>query len=161
MLNIETPRIGGTKPTRQLEYEVTKLSQKLGGKVTPEALLEFAETHPDSEAHTRFVWDDAEAGHEYRLVQARQILSIVVITLPREKKELQVTAYPEPRRSKLTGRLRDGYEPMLSIKEDGERRKHYIRAVLAQLNGIRKAEDNLHELNAVWAAVDEAWKRFG
>lgn len=43
------------------------------GKLTAEVILDAA-TDPESPLHTHFEWDQAVAAHEYRLVQARELV---------------------------------------------------------------------------------------
>lgn len=55
-----------------------ELAAELGGKLTPEAVLERAE-NTDSALHDMFTWDDDEAAREYRLLQARGLIRRVVV----------------------------------------------------------------------------------
>ncbi len=43
------------------------------GEVTGELVLKAA-ANPKSPLHPRFEWDDKEAGHKYRLIQAEQLI---------------------------------------------------------------------------------------
>jgi hypothetical protein len=43
------------------------------GEVTSEIILNAA-MNPKSPLHARFEWDDKEAGHKYRLIQAEQLI---------------------------------------------------------------------------------------
>jgi len=49
------------------------------GEVRPSELVERAKP-VDSPAHDGFEWDDAKAGHEYRLIEARQWIRVVKIS---------------------------------------------------------------------------------
>jgi hypothetical protein len=53
--------------------------RSIGGEITAEDYLGYAALHPESESHKCFEWDDANAGREYRLAQARLVLRSVVI----------------------------------------------------------------------------------
>jgi hypothetical protein len=48
------------------------------GQLDPATLLDAA-TPEDHPLHTRFEWDDTEAGHAYRLIQAHRIIQRVKI----------------------------------------------------------------------------------
>lgn len=56
--------------------EALEAIRKSGG-LTPSRVLRVAK-NPDSVLHPRFEWDDAKAGHQYRLWQARQLISAKV-----------------------------------------------------------------------------------
>ena len=47
------------------------------GVLRPHAVVEFARD-PQSPLHRRFIWDDTEAARQFRLHQARQIISVRV-----------------------------------------------------------------------------------
>lgn len=46
------------------------------GTLTPVLLVELA-ANPDHPLHDRFTWDDTEAAHKWRIVQAGQLLRVV------------------------------------------------------------------------------------
>src|SRR5688500_16292159 len=52
---------------------------KRDGELEPERVLEWAEKHPSSALHASFQWDDTEAAKQYRLWQARQLITEVVV----------------------------------------------------------------------------------
>lgn len=49
------------------------------GALTPRLVVEAASA-PSHPLHDRFEWDDAVAGHKYRLVQAQQLIRSVRVT---------------------------------------------------------------------------------
>lgn len=56
------------------------------GVLTPEAVVDAA-TPEDSPLHPHFEWNDGVAGHKFRLVQAREMIRkvrVTVITSPKE-----------------------------------------------------------------------------
>jgi hypothetical protein len=69
------------------------------GIIQPAAVVEAAKD-PESPLHDKFEWDDAEAGHQYRLEQARQLIV---------KTKINVTQ-PEPEMFNVKIRLSDGSE---------------------------------------------------
>lgn len=46
------------------------------GSLTPALLVDLA-TDPEHPLHDRFTWDDTEAAHKWRIVQAGQLLRVV------------------------------------------------------------------------------------
>lgn len=51
------------------------------GIIQPEAVVEVA-SDPQSPLHPHFVWDDSEAAHQFRLVQARSLVRRISIVRP-------------------------------------------------------------------------------
>jgi hypothetical protein len=68
-----------------LREELTEIYTR-NGKLTPTLVVEEAEDE-DSPLHDRFEWDDELAGHEYRIVQARQLIRSVRIHVQPENRE--------------------------------------------------------------------------
>lgn len=61
--------------SKELAKYIAKLEDN-EGRITPERLVESA-TPEDDPAHDLFEWDDAKAGQQHRLAQARQYLKKV------------------------------------------------------------------------------------
>lgn len=113
--------------------------------ITADAVVEWARTHPSSDLHSKFEWDDTKAGHGYRIQQAR-----ILIT--------RVRIYQDPACSRQTPFAihvkaldRNGYRKLNSIKagdillEEGHRLlSHLERACM--FDGLRK-------LSGVQAAI--------
>ena len=57
----------------EVTHELNLLAKKHKGHLTPEVVIQAAKD-PDSPLHSEFTWDDAEAAHRYRLVQARALI---------------------------------------------------------------------------------------
>lgn len=79
--------------TAQYLNELEAIRESAGGVLRPEEVVAFA-ADPKTALHQRFEWDDAKAGHEHRLWQARHLIRAVVQILPNQRNELvQVRAY--------------------------------------------------------------------
>jgi hypothetical protein len=76
--------------------KVGKEIDKIRGHKTPEKLVNYAEAHTGSALHQCFEWNTQKAAAQYRLIQARHILSSLIITKTevdaKEAKEIQVTS---------------------------------------------------------------------
>jgi len=57
----------------EITHELNLLAKKHKGHLTPEIVIQAAKD-PESALHGEFTWDDAEAAHRYRLVQARALI---------------------------------------------------------------------------------------
>jgi hypothetical protein len=62
------------------------------GKATAEGIVDAAR-EADSALHRYFEWDDAKAGHQYRLVQARYLARSIEVRLETRKGQEQVRAF--------------------------------------------------------------------
>lgn len=114
------------------------------GPLTPTRLLRVAK-NPNSILHDLFDWDDAKAGHQWRLEQARRFIRTRVIYEPR------------------TNRVIHAYVNIPSPSGEGEYVptqvvvRHPDKLALARdaaLRDLRAARDNLSEL-------DEAVRLYG
>lgn len=70
--------------------------------LTPEAVVSAAQdaVHP---LHDRFEWDDGEAGRQFRLQQARQLINSVRMTVTHHSVEISVPAYVKDDEAKDDG----------------------------------------------------------
>lgn len=64
--------------------KVTEELHTIGNNTNPVEIVNFAEKHKKSELHKCFEWDNTIAGYKYRLEQARNMVSSIVI-IPDEK----------------------------------------------------------------------------
>lgn len=69
-------------------HEVRDMWDDEHEKVPADAVVEWARTHPKSDLHRQFEWDDAVAGEKYRVEQARDLIQRVLVYV--EKGEDQV-----------------------------------------------------------------------
>lgn len=61
---------------QRIGEELTRISDALEGKLTPQAVVESARS-TRSALHKHFEWDDEKAAVAHRLSQAREIISII------------------------------------------------------------------------------------
>ena len=73
------------------------------GKLTAETVLDDA-YNPNSPLHAQFEWDDTVAAHQYRLVQARQII-----------RGVQVSVMERPVRQYVFITSTDSYHPIETV----------------------------------------------
>lgn len=77
------------KPGRRISGDAQKIGEELAGLFAasdgnrdPEDVIEFARDS-SREVHKAFTWDDAKAGHQWRLQEARQLIRAVVTVVDR------------------------------------------------------------------------------
>lgn len=122
-----------------------------GGELTPEAVVSDAR-YPGSPLHSLFEWDEAEAAHQYRLVQARALIRAVVV---------RYRAMPDggPRTVVAFVNLKDGdrqyYTATAAALSDRERRAIVLRQAWKDFQALRKRHADLTEFARLFAALDE------
>jgi len=61
---------------KKLRDELLLVADKVGYE--PQAIVDWAEAHPNSIVHTQFEWNEPTAANEYRLTQCRQLLARLI-----------------------------------------------------------------------------------
>lgn len=124
------------------------------GKLTVDNTLADA-TDPASPLHPRFEWDDTIAGHEYRRIQARDLIQSFRVTVETPESELvRVRAFVhEPEVS--------SYAPVGDVMDDHERRTQLLERMKRDMLVFRKRLVNYSEFTGVVVAIDEALEGAG
>jgi hypothetical protein len=104
--------------------------------------------------HKYFEWDDAKAGAEYRIWQARQLIKVVVVMLPNATEPIQ--AYVSMQEDRVKG---GGYHAITSVLSDGAQRKLLLRQALDDLKRLEQKYRQIDELAKVWKEIDKASKK--
>lgn len=105
------------------------------GELTPELVLAEA-SDPEHELHERFVWDDTEAAHRYRLTQAGHLIRSVKVTVQKspESQPIRVRAFiadrelrdsPDDQPEDLMG----AYHPVEQVIESDLMRTAWFRSL--------------------------------
>ena len=136
--------------------ELEKIADENGGVLVPEKVVEFAR-NPATSLHSRFLWDDTEAGKEYRLIQARGIIRRVTITVVKQEQVTKQITLDTTRayQSRPSNRSGGGYEKVQDIMTDPAKRNEMITQVLKELQSYRNTYSDLQELADVWKEVDK------
>lgn len=108
------------------------------GAVTASALVQRA-TPKDSPAHDAFEWDNRKAGNEYRLIQARKWLRVVVVRTERADDE-QLVHVPV---SKASDTAEGVYKPISLVAENPDEFERALEEASARLGSARKAVERL------------------
>ena len=119
------------------------------GLLKPETVVERAR-NPRSALHDKFTWNNTEAAHQYRLIQARNLIRVHVL---HEVKD----AGPEFV-SITTDRVKPGggYRILADVIKDADAYTQLLRDALTYFRSAREKYDRLKELKPVWNAVDAA-----
>jgi len=112
---------------------VVNLYQK-NGLVTSESLVAAAKPKK-SPAHSGFEWNDTKAGHEYRLMQARQWIRRVVIII--EDKEDRFVHVP------IIDNMEGYYKPISTVVKSSDEYRRALHQLNIKFNAAKFAFDEL------------------
>lgn len=131
--------------------EELKGIEERDGILHPKAVVDFARD-PDTSLHNKFEWDDAKAGEQYRLEQARHIIRVQVTFLKKSDDEkIPVQAYhslPDDRYAE------GGYRSIVSILSDDDLRAKMLKEAKRELNTFKRKYQDLVELSSVFNEIE-------
>jgi hypothetical protein len=107
------------------------------GILRAEAVVEYAKSNPASALRERLEWDDAEAAHEYRLMQARQLIRAYVKFEPRVARTVR------------------GF-----VLDNPIYRGQLVEQAINDLLGVKKRYEHLPELDPLFASVYSMVEQF-
>lgn len=121
------------------------------GEVTSENVLASAKSE-DSPIHNIFEWDDAVAGHKYRLHQA----TVLICNLSREvetqeEKTITVRAYYDVAENDSKGKFIN----VESAFKNVDTREIVLKRALQELEAFKAKYNNLKELESVFEVIND------
>lgn len=75
-----------------ISEELSRIAIENAGKLTPDEVVKQAASK-DSVLHDMFEWDDAKAGHNYRIEQARTLIRSVKVVVTTSTTQIATVAY--------------------------------------------------------------------
>jgi len=132
-----------------IRAELERLKRE--GKILAADVVEAAKDE-DSPLHDCFMWDNSEAAHQYRLLQARNLIRVYVVE-PKGEEGPVVRAFV----SLTTDRVQPGggYRAIADVMSDEELYAQMLHDAVVQMRNIQKKYKAIKELASVWSAVDE------
>lgn len=130
-----------------IRAEIERL--KSDGVIRPVDVVEAAREE-SSPLHDWFQWDDSEAAHQYRLIQARNMLRVYVKVADSDNEPVQAFVSLTTDRVKAGG----GYRAMVDVLSDETMSAQLLQDALTQLNNMRQKYGRLQQLVKVWEEVD-------
>ena len=120
------------------------------GVIRPADVVEAAR-NKRSVLHDCFTWEDTEAAHQFRLIEARNLLRVYVLT--DKVKGMNVRAFV----SLTSDRVKDGggYRTIADVMSDAELREQMLADAIVQLRNMQKRYKAVQQLDRVWDALDE------
>lgn len=128
----------------QRELQIVKGNQET---LKPSAIVEWAAKHKNSALHGCFQWDDTEAARQYRIWQARSLISLHIVTEGGERKTVSLSID-----RKMKG---GGYRDIDDVVRQPELRRVMLDDALAELQRIREKYKSLKELARVFDEIEK------
>jgi len=140
-----------------IQKELEQIREANNGMLRPEDVVDFA-TNPDTALHNRFTWDNDEAGHRYRLWQARVIINVQVEIVSgnggrRIPVRENINLVSERFKRNDDGQRIGGYRKLSSVLADKELREEALQQALGDYERVGIKYRHLQELAGVRAAV--------
>lgn len=120
-------------------------------ELNPQAVVDYARTHTDSELYNVFDWDDSSAAEKYR----RQVASNVITSIRVEiiKDEQKRTNKPI-KAFVQTARLQK-YEPIEVVVKDTDKYQLLLEKAYKELNGVKGRYAELSEIQELLKDIPE------
>lgn len=142
--------IEGVK-AHQVAEELDRIAEKRGA-ITPPLVVE--ESRPKKALlHAYFEWDDSAAAVEYRLHQARQIVSCVQVVRDDKPNDEPVAAYVSVNVAARGEAVRQ-YVPVDRAAHDPILRARHLKSLMSRLRTLRREIGAFTELASVCAEID-------
>ena len=144
------------KKFKTVREELLYLNKKYKRLVNPHEVVTYAE-NPETKLHSKFEWDDEKAGHEYRIWQARQIISLELTVIENNG------VLSEPVRLfvslKNDRNKKGGYRLITDVLDDKNMRLRLLSEAFADFDRIKERYNALTELAEIFTAIDKAKTR--
>jgi hypothetical protein len=134
------------------EIEKIRAASK-DGKLHLADIVEFARTHPQSECHRHFTWDVQEAAQKYWIVEARDLVGKIEITLS--------NGSPAPAWISLTTDREQGggYRPVGEVMSSAQHSTVLLEQLYRELDRLKAKYAFFTHLHEIWDTVDRVRKR--
>ena len=136
-------------PPSTAEREMEKIRTEYGS-LKPEYVIAEASKarHP---LHASFNWDNTDAAHKYRLLQAGDMIRCLAVIITDGKTEHETRAYLNVK----IETMEKGYHPTRVVMSDAEGREYVVRKALKRFQALRTEYNHLKELAGVFRALDK------
>lgn len=132
-----------------IRSEIERL--KRDGLIRPTDVVEAAQDE-NSPLHDCFTWDDGEAAHQYRLIEARNLIRVYVQVLPKDDtKTVPVFVSLTTDRTKPGG----GYRALADVMSSEQLYQQMLSDALVHLRNVQQKYRSIRELESVWNEVEK------
>ncbi len=145
--NLKKPAI---KNAAEVVDELRRLEEVNGGKLTPDVVVDAA-AHPASPMHQYFEWDDSEAAREYRLSQARTLITSVRVRIESLPSRPMVRAFVHVQGPAAN---KSHYASAAKAMSDPDTRDVILARALQELQSFQKRYAEFMELAEVFSSIE-------
>jgi hypothetical protein len=126
------------------------------GLLRPEEVVKFA-SDSRTALHNKFEWSDTAAAREYRLWQAREVISVFITVLPHPEARGPVRAWV----SLVSDRVEKGggYRSVESVLTDNQKRAQLLAQALKEFQRVEQQYRLLKELDPIFRAIAAVTRR--
>jgi hypothetical protein len=143
------------KIVMSIRAELERIKQQNAGNLQPEDIVRVA-SDPEHPLHGNFNWDDAEAAHGFRLIQAAGLIRRVKITMESgegiETKTVRIRAFHSLPEDRTAG---GGYRSIEDIRSDDKMLASLMHQAMRDLAAFRQRYAGLSELDGLMDAIDD------
>lgn len=129
------------------------IARRDGGLLRPGAVVEAARDE-SSPLHGAFCWDDTEAAHRYRLIQAQRLIRTFEIECVDGKRKYNAPMFVNLSVDRNGASSENPYR----LAEDVAKREDLLAVAeadaLDQLNALKTRYQHLKRLGDIWAAIE-------
>ena len=153
------------KNTTETYAELERIARANRGNLTPEAVLKNAKS-ASSPIHDYFTWDDTEAAHKMRLLEAATLIRSVKVRVEMHDQDEPIVtrAFVNVRSTEAdeaTGMAAPGvYVPVSVALKVGDYRQQMLENAARELAAFKNKYAILKELSEVFEAVESFQGRF-
>lgn len=139
-----------------IQKELVSIASKNRGVLRPEDVVEVAEDE-NSVLHSCFEWDDKAASHQYRIWQARKLITSYRIRIVGIKQEKPSRMYVSLKQDRY--QERGGYRSLKVVLSQPNLREQLLSEAFEELKYFREKYRHLEELKGVFEAMDKAKRK--
>ena len=149
--------------------ELRFIQSNNNGTLQPHHVVEYAKD-PETLLHSKFEWDDSDAAHQYRLWQARKVISLELVVVDNaaespgkvilDRNDMDISPGKSTRAFislsiDRTGETKNGYRSIEDVVTDDELRQEMLKDARKDMNLFRRKYNMLKELSDVFDAMDK------
>jgi hypothetical protein len=134
---------------REVIAELKRIADRHGGILQPTDVVRAAhlETSP---LHSHFTWDDNEAAEKCRLLEARQLINVVVEHVGGENNGRETHVFVSLKSDRAAA---GGYRALIDVLSNTNLRDQLLRDSLESMSFFREKYQQLKELSTVFKAM--------
>ena len=148
--------------------ELRFIQSNHNGTLQPHHVVEYAKD-PETLLHSKFEWEDSVAGHQYRLWQARKVISLELVVVDRKSGRIHDVVFDmddekatdKPTRAFISLRVDRrgndavGYRSIEDVMSDEDLRRQLLNDAKNDMNLFRRKYHMLKELSDVFDAMNK------